>query len=84
MTMFEETKGTVQNLAGKVQDAVGDMTGDSGTQAEGKVRQFAGAAQQQYGEALNQVRESAVSNPAATVAVVAGLGFVLGALWARR
>ena len=82
--MFEETKGTVQNLAGHIQDAVGGATGDTSTQAEGKARQFAGKAQEQYGEVLNQVRESAVSNPAATVAVVAGLGFVLGALWARR
>jgi len=82
--MFEETQGTVKNLAGQVQEAVGNVTGDAGNQAEGKVRQLAGKAQEQYGDALNQVRESAVSNPAATVAVVAGLGFVLGALWARR
>lgn len=81
--MFEKTEGTVQKLAGHVQDAFGAATGDAGLQTEGKARQFAGKAQETYGDALNQVRESAVANPLATLAVVAGVGFLLGALWAR-
>lgn len=81
--MLEKAEGTVQNIAGKIQDAVGGATGDTGTQLEGKARQAAGKAQAAYGDALNQVRESAVTNPVATIAIVAGLGFVLGALWAR-
>ena len=82
--MFEKAEGAVQNFAGKIQDAVGGATGDSSTQLEGKTRQLTGKAQQSYGEVLDQVRESAVTNPVATVAVVAGIGFVLGALWARN
>lgn len=81
--MLEKTEGTVQNIAGKIQDAVGGATGDTSTQLEGKARQAAGKAQAAYGDALNQVRESAVANPLATIGVVAGIGFVLGALWAR-
>ena len=81
--MFEKAEGTVQNIAGKVQDAVGGATGDTSTQLEGKARQAAGKAQEVYGEALNQVRETAVTNPLATIGVVAGIGFILGALWAR-
>lgn len=82
--MFEKAEGTMQNIAGRVQDAFGAATGDAGTQLEGKARQAAGRAQQGYGEVLNQVRESAVTNPLGTLAVVAGVGFILGALWAQR
>ena len=82
--MLEQAEGTMQNIAGRVQDAFGAATGDAGTQREGKARQVAGRAQQRYGEVLDQVRESAVTNPLGTLAMVAGLGFFLGALWARR
>lgn len=82
--MFEKAEGTLQNIAGRVQDAVGGATGDTSTQVEGKARQLAGKAQQSYGDVLNQVRESAVTNPVGTLAVVAGAGFLLGALWAKR
>ncbi|CAN5919596.1 hypothetical protein BH11PSE13_BH11PSE13_41450 [soil metagenome] len=82
--MFEKAEGTMQNIAGRVQDAFGAATGDTGTQAEGKARQVAGKAQQSYGHVLDQIRESAVTNPIGTIAVVAGVGFILGALWAKR
>lgn len=82
--MFEKAEGTVQNIAGRIQDTVGAATGDTSAQVEGKTRQIAGKAQQAYGDALNQVRECAVTSPLATMAVVAGAGFVLGALFARR
>ncbi|TPG24863.1 CsbD family protein [Variovorax guangxiensis] len=82
--MFERAEGTMQNIAGRVQDAFGAATGDTGTQLEGKARQAAGRAQQSYGQLLDQVRESAVTNPLGTLAVMAGVGFVLGAIWARR
>ena len=81
--MLEQAEGTVQKIAGRVQDAVGAVTGDADNQAEGKARQVAGSVQQTYGKALDQVREAAVTNPVATIAAVAGIGFVLGALWAR-
>lgn len=82
--MEDQIEGTLQKVAGKVQDAFGGATGDAGIQAEGKVRQAAGMAQQKYGELLDDFREAAVSNPAATLAIVAGVSFVLGAYWARR
>jgi uncharacterized protein YjbJ (UPF0337 family) len=82
--MFEKAEGTVQNIAGRVQDAFGAATGDTATQLEGKARQVAGRAQQGYGDVLNQVRESAVTHPIGTLAVMTGIGFILGALWAKR
>lgn len=82
--MKDQIQGTVQEIGGKIQDAVGGATGDADVQAEGKVRQAAGKIQQSYGEALDSVREAAVTNPIATLAAVAGIGFLLGVLWSRR
>lgn len=82
--MMEKTEGTVQKMAGKAQDAIGGMVGDTGTQLEGKARQLAGQAQQSYGEALDQIRDVARSNPVAAVAVAAAVGFLVGTLMSRR
>lgn len=82
--MLEQVEGTMENVAGKVQDAFGAATGDAQAQLEGKARQVAGKAQQTYGEVLDTVRESAVTHPIGTIAVATGVGFILGALWARR
>jgi uncharacterized protein YjbJ (UPF0337 family) len=82
--MMDQAKGIANNIAGKAQDAFGGATGDVGTQVQGKFRQAAGKAQQNLGEAVTTFQKAAVANPAAALAVVAGIGFVLGALWARR
>ncbi|MGS0892154.1 CsbD family protein [Burkholderia stagnalis] len=82
--MFEKTEGTVQKLAGKAQEAVGDATGNADMQFEGKARQAAGKVQQTYGEALEQVRDVAASNPIAALATVAAVSFVIGAMWSKR
>lgn len=82
--MLEQAEGTIKNIAGRAQDAWGAATGDAEMQAEGKARQAAGKAQQLYGEAVDSVRESAVTHPLGTVAACVGVGFVLGALLARR
>jgi uncharacterized protein YjbJ (UPF0337 family) len=81
---MESTKGSIQDIAGKVQDAVRDATGDVGMQAEGTLRQAAGKLPETYRDALEGLRKAAVENPLATLAAVAGIGFVLRALWARR
>lgn len=82
--MMEQAKGTVKDLAGKAQDAFGGATGDTATQLHGKVQQAAGKVQMSYGEAVEGLRDAATSNPIATLAVAAGIGIVLGAIWARR
>jgi uncharacterized protein YjbJ (UPF0337 family) len=50
-----EIEGKAQKLGGKVQSAVGDLTGDTKTQAEGMGRQVYGKVQDAYG----QVRDNA-------------------------
>ena len=39
MSMKNRAKATAKNIEGKVQEAVGDLTGDPKTQAEGKDKQ---------------------------------------------
>jgi uncharacterized protein YjbJ (UPF0337 family) len=39
MSTEDRAKATAKNIEGKVQDAVGDLTGDPKAQAEGKAKQ---------------------------------------------
>lgn len=82
--MFDKTEGAFQNIAGRVQEAFGAATGDTGTEYAGKARRAAGGAQYGYGRIVESLREAAVKNPVGTVAVVAGACFVLGALWSAK
>lgn len=43
--------GTAKDIAGKVEGAVGDLTGDAQTQASGRAREAAGTVQNLYGQA---------------------------------
>jgi uncharacterized protein YjbJ (UPF0337 family) len=78
-----EVEGTVRDLGGKVQDAVGGLTGDPELQAQGKWNQAAGKAQKTFGEAADEVRENVKSSPLTALAIVGALGLALGFL-ARR
>ncbi len=48
-------EGTAKNLGGKLQDAVGGLTGDTATQLRGKANQAAGTAQNAFGSAMDTV-----------------------------
>ena len=39
MSLQDRAKATAKNVEGKVQEAVGDMTGDTKNQVEGKAKQ---------------------------------------------
>ena len=82
--MFEKTTGTVQKLAGKAQEAVGDVTGSADMQLDGVARQVIGGVQETYGEALEQLRDVTSRNQLATLAAVAAVGFLIGTLWSKR
>ncbi|MDP9088248.1 MAG: CsbD family protein [Pseudomonadota bacterium] len=70
---MEQVKGSIQDIAAKVQDAVGSATGDAGLQAEAKTRQATGKMQQTFGESLDVLRDAASGNPLATLAAAAGI-----------
>jgi uncharacterized protein YjbJ (UPF0337 family) len=76
----DQIDGTLKDAAGKVQDAVGGLTGDLDLQAEGKARQLAGKAQAKYGDSMEQIAETARNNPLGALVIAVGVGFLLGRL----
>ena len=50
--------GSVKDFAGKLEGAVGDITGDAKTEAAGRVREGAGTAQNLYGQAKDAARDA--------------------------
>lgn len=77
-------EGAAEDTVGKVQDGMGGLLGDGAAQARGKARQVAGQAQGYYGETLDTVRDLTADQPLVALLISTVLGFVLGALFARR
>lgn len=50
--------GSAKDFAGKVEGAVGDMTGNAKAQAEGRAREAAGTVQNLYGQAKDAARDA--------------------------
>lgn len=85
-----QVEGTARTMGGRIQDAVGGLTGDAATQVRGKINQMAGQAQARFGDAADQARElgdqvaeSVRTQPWVALAVTGAVGFALGLL-ARR
>lgn len=51
--------GSAKEFAGRAEGAIGDMAGDSQTQASGRAREAAGTVQNLYGQAKDAVRDAA-------------------------
>ncbi len=87
--MVDENRveGAAKNIGGKIQDAVGGLTGDFGTQAKGRLNQAAGSAQDAFGSAMDtasgwggDVAGLAKDKPLTAMLVALSLGFVLRVL----
>ena len=52
-------EGAARKVGGKVEGALGDLTGDSKLQADGAIDKEAGSAQKAYGQAADAVRNVA-------------------------
>ena len=77
--------GAVTEGVGKLKDAAGGLTGDTSTQADGKLDQLQGKVQGEYGDLLEKARdqfEDATAlmrdQPLAALGIAAGVGFLLG------
>ncbi len=79
-----QAEGTIRNVAGKAEEAVGSMMGDHETEMRGKMRQVSGQAQSTVGEAIETVRHIASDQPMMAVMLAAGVGLIAGMLIARR
>lgn len=54
----EHVKGAFDKTKGAVKDAVGGLTGDTRTQAEGKVDKVKGSVRQKVGDAKDAARDA--------------------------
>lgn len=90
----DRIKGMAGNVGGKVKDAVGGLTGDAKTQAEGRMDQATGQLQNAYGSAKDSAREAASTvgseldsfvseRPMVALLAAVGVGYVLGRLMHR-
>lgn len=55
----DRAKGAARQASGKVESTLGNLTGDTKTQAQGKVDDVAGQAQRSYGRAKGSVQDAA-------------------------
>lgn len=87
----DRIKGAASNIGGQVKDAVGGLTGDTQTQAEGKLDQVTGRAQNAYGSVKDAARDGASSmgaeldsfmseRPMVALLAAVGVGYVLARL----
>ena len=83
--------GAFEDAAGKVQDAVGGLTGDAATQVKGKLHQASGKAKVLYDGAADQAQNvfsgmirRTQDNPVAALLIAAGIGYVLSRLFHRE
>ena len=74
--MNDRVEGTVREFGGRVQEAVGDVTGDAKTQAQGLYNQAAGQAQQ----AASQLSDVVKAQPILSSLVALGVGYMIGRL----
>ncbi len=90
--MLDENRieGAGKSMGGKVQDAVGGLTGDTGLQARGKANQAAGSAQNALGSVMDaasewsgSVAEITKDKPLTALLVAASVGYMLHMLTHR-
>jgi uncharacterized protein YjbJ (UPF0337 family) len=73
---MSEFQGRAREMAGRVQEKVGQFTGDANTQAEGPYNQASGQAEQQIARLSDVIKEQ----PIAAILVAAAAGYLLGRL----
>jgi uncharacterized protein YjbJ (UPF0337 family) len=76
--MSDRVEGTAREFGGRVQETVGNVTGDSKTQAHGLYNQASGQAQQ----AAAQFSDVVKAQPVVATLVALALGYILGRLTA--
>lgn len=76
--MNDRVEGTAREFGGRVQETVGNVTGDTKSQAQGLYNQATGQAQQ----AAAQFSDVVKAQPIVAALVALGLGYVLGRLTA--
>lgn len=76
--MNDRVEGTAREFGGRLQEGVGNVTGDTKTQAQGLYNQATGQAQQ----AAAQFSDVVKAQPVVASLVALAIGYVLGRLTA--
>ena len=71
---MNDFQGGARQMAGRVQEKIGEFIGDAETQGEGLYNQAAGQAHQQVARLSNVIKDQ----PIAAALVAAGIGYLLG------
>jgi uncharacterized protein YjbJ (UPF0337 family) len=71
---MSEFQGAAREMGGRVQQKVGEFTGDAKAQAEGMYNQAAGQMQQQAARLSDVIKDQ----PIASALVAVGIGYLLG------
>ena len=58
MSLEERAKATAKNIEGKIQDAVGELTGDPKAQAEGKAKQAEAKARHAAEDVKDEIKKA--------------------------
>ncbi|MBN9562946.1 MAG: CsbD family protein [Alphaproteobacteria bacterium] len=81
----DQLAGGAREFGGKVKDAVGGLTGDAKTQAQGKLDQMTGKIQRNYGAAVDaasggieSLSDQVRQQPMVALLVAAAIGWVIG------
>ena len=72
--MSDRFEGAARDVGGRMQQKVGEFSGDAKTQAEGLYNQAAGQAQQQVARLSDVIKDQ----PIASALVAVGIGYLLG------
>ena len=73
---MSDFRGAAREMAGRVQEKAGELSGDAKTQAEGLYNQAAGRTQQQVARLGDVVKDQ----PIAAVVIAVAVGYLLGRL----
>jgi uncharacterized protein YjbJ (UPF0337 family) len=76
-----KVENAVDDVTGKVQQAVGDVLEETSTRLSGEVRDLSGKAQKLYADAASVLRDQAVESPWAALGIAAIVGFLIGVVW---
>ncbi len=84
--MVDENRieGAARNVGGKLQDAVGGLTGDTATQVRGKMNEAAGSVQNMAGQVADDVKDFASEQPIVALIAAVSVGVILGFVLGRR
>lgn len=80
--MTTKAEGVIDEATGELKDAAGAVLNDPAMRISGKAKALCGESRQLIADAALVARDVMAEKPLLVLGATAGIGFVLGALWA--